>query len=110
MLAAAILNARSATDPGNPGAYTTPSSLRSLETQPLNILVDSSTPEILACPGWYLPVGLLANQLEYYVTKSFPTPTDSWEFVTTLDYEWMVIRRHRPYRWTIWVRDDRLFL
>ena len=27
----------------------------------------------------------------------------SWEFVTTLDYEWSVIRGHRPYRWTIWV-------
>jgi len=29
-----------------------------------------------------------------------------WEFVTTLDYEWSVIRRRRPYRWTIGVRDD----
>ncbi|KAH9954853.1 hypothetical protein BC827DRAFT_921768 [Russula dissimulans] len=26
-----------------------------------------------------------------------------WEFFTTLDYEWSVIRRHRPYRWTIWL-------
>ncbi|KAI0284060.1 hypothetical protein BC826DRAFT_170495 [Russula brevipes] len=26
-----------------------------------------------------------------------------WEFVTTLDYEWSVIRRRRPYRWTIWI-------
>ncbi|KAH9990083.1 hypothetical protein BJV77DRAFT_633989 [Russula vinacea] len=26
-----------------------------------------------------------------------------WEFLTTLDYEWDVIRGHRPYRWTIWV-------
>ncbi|KAF8504384.1 hypothetical protein F5888DRAFT_739193 [Russula emetica] len=26
-----------------------------------------------------------------------------WEFVTTLDYEWSVIRRHRPYRWSIWI-------
>jgi len=26
-----------------------------------------------------------------------------WEFFTTLDYEWGVIRGHRPYRWTIWV-------
>jgi len=24
-----------------------------------------------------------------------------WEFVTTLDYEWSVIRGRRPYRWTI---------
>ncbi|KAN0125627.1 hypothetical protein V8E52_000834 [Russula decolorans] len=26
-----------------------------------------------------------------------------WEFVTNLDYEWSVIRRHRPFRWTIWI-------
>jgi len=28
-----------------------------------------------------------------------------WEFVTTLDYEWSVFRRHpsRPFRWTIWI-------
>ncbi|KAH9952313.1 hypothetical protein BC827DRAFT_1380479 [Russula dissimulans] len=25
-----------------------------------------------------------------------------WEFLTTLDYEWSVIRGRRPYRWTIW--------
>src|SRR5260370_28403373 len=29
--------------------------------------------------------------------------TLSWEIVTTLDYEWSVIRGRRPYRWTIWV-------
>jgi hypothetical protein len=28
----------------------------------------------------------------------------SWEFFTTLDYEWSIIRGRRPYRWTIWVR------
>ncbi|KAH9954626.1 hypothetical protein BC827DRAFT_954478 [Russula dissimulans] len=26
-----------------------------------------------------------------------------WEFLTTLDYEWSVIRGRRPYRWTIWI-------
>ncbi|KAI0294354.1 hypothetical protein BC826DRAFT_341154 [Russula brevipes] len=26
-----------------------------------------------------------------------------WEFFTTLDYEWDVIRGRRPYGWTIWV-------
>ncbi|KAF8487388.1 hypothetical protein DFH94DRAFT_25075 [Russula ochroleuca] len=26
-----------------------------------------------------------------------------WEFITNLDYEWDVIRGHRPYRWTIWI-------
>jgi len=26
-----------------------------------------------------------------------------WEFLTTLDFEWNIIRGHRPYRWTIWI-------
>jgi len=26
-----------------------------------------------------------------------------WEFLTTLDFEWNVIRGHRPYRWSIWI-------
>ncbi|KAI0279377.1 hypothetical protein BGY98DRAFT_933272 [Russula aff. rugulosa BPL654] len=26
-----------------------------------------------------------------------------WEYFTTLDYEWKVIRRRLPYRWTIWI-------
>ncbi|KAF8487278.1 hypothetical protein DFH94DRAFT_849689 [Russula ochroleuca] len=26
-----------------------------------------------------------------------------WEYITTLEYEWDVIRGRRPYRWTIWV-------
>ncbi|KAF8494699.1 hypothetical protein F5888DRAFT_1846223 [Russula emetica] len=26
-----------------------------------------------------------------------------WEFFTTLDYEWEVIRGRHPYRWTIWI-------
>ncbi|KAH9969964.1 hypothetical protein BGW80DRAFT_621328 [Lactifluus volemus] len=26
-----------------------------------------------------------------------------WEFFTTLDFEWSIIRGHRPYRWTIWI-------
>ena len=34
----------------------------------------------------------------------------SWEFATTLDYEWNIIRRHRPFRWTVWVRVNALFL
>jgi len=33
----------------------------------------------------------------------------SWEFFTTLDYEWNVIRGRLPYRWTIWVRGGALF-
>ncbi|KAH9985881.1 hypothetical protein BJV74DRAFT_952040 [Russula compacta] len=26
-----------------------------------------------------------------------------WEFVTTLDYEWIIFRGRRPYRWTLWM-------
>jgi hypothetical protein len=32
-----------------------------------------------------------------------------WEFVTTLDYEWKVIRGRIPYRRTIWVRSGQRF-
>ena len=34
----------------------------------------------------------------------------SREFVTTLDYEWSVIRRRRSFRWTIWVSINAVFL
>ena len=33
----------------------------------------------------------------------------SWEFFTTLDYEWGVIRGRLPYRWTIWVSNNPCF-
>src|SRR5258708_3852627 len=32
--------------------------------------------------------------------------TPRWEYLTTLDFELDVIRRRRPYRWTIWVGND----
>jgi len=32
-----------------------------------------------------------------------------WEFLTTLDYEWNVIRGRRLCRWTIWVRTQSVF-
>jgi hypothetical protein len=38
-----------------------------------------------------------------YVTQFNPS-CSSWEYFTTLDYEWRVIRGRLPYRWTIWVR------
>jgi hypothetical protein len=31
-----------------------------------------------------------------------------WEFFVTLEYELSIIRGHRPYRWTIWVRPPLL--
>ena len=38
----------------------------------------------------------------YVVTQSRASAS-SWEFVTTLGFEWDVIRGRRPYRWTILV-------
>ena len=32
--------------------------------------------------------------------------TSSWEYITTLKYEFDVIRGHLTYRWTIWVRNN----
>jgi hypothetical protein len=42
---------------------------------------------------------LFPNHSTIYNSISSP----SWEFFTTLEYEWKVIRRRLPYRWTIWV-------
>ena len=43
----------------------------------------------------------------YQIIRRF---ISSWEFVTTLDYEWDVLRGHRPFRWTIWVGSNTRFL
>ena len=43
----------------------------------------------------------LASSL--YVTTQSRLSASSWEFFTTLGYEWDVIRGHRPYQWTILV-------
>jgi hypothetical protein len=40
------------------------------------------------------------------LSSQFNLPPLSWEFLTTLHFEWSVIRGKRPYRWTIWVRAD----
>jgi hypothetical protein len=42
-------------------------------------------------------------RIAYLIIRRF---ISSWEFVTTLDYEWSVIRGRRPYVWTIWVRGN----
>ena len=73
---------------------------------------DSGGVETLAYCGWSLlvcsapPVAPSRSQL----TNNNPLLISSWEFLTTLDYEWSVIRKHRAYRWTIWVRISSLFL
>jgi hypothetical protein len=51
--------------------------------------------------GLYMWVGLVATLFDSKLRGSTSTP--SWEFFTTLDYEWSVIRGRRPYWWTIWV-------
>ena len=70
---------------------------------------DSGSVKNLACCGWTLLVCLphRAHKISYY---NNPVLISSWEFVTTLDYEWSVIQGHRPYRWTIWVCISALFL
>jgi hypothetical protein len=62
--------------------------------------VDSKYCEILARHEWSLHVSLHRFSA-HYSTQSF---LSSWEYFTTLDYEWRVIRGRLPYRWTIWVR------
>ncbi len=46
-----------------------------------------------------------------HLSRSIPSimslPISSWEFVTTLDYEWSVFRGYRQYLWTIWVSSSR---
>src|SRR6267154_1806705 len=73
---------------------------------------DSNNVETLACSGWTLLVCLPLQALDSHNISNNNNPVlfSSWEFVTTLDYEWSVIRRHRPYRWSIWVRSDALFV
>ena len=48
-----------------------------------------------------------------FVFTKFSNPLLSigrWEFAMNLTYEWSIIRRHRPYQPTIWVRDQLPFL
>ena len=67
---------------------------------------DSGSVGLVACCGWTLPVCLSCWLIDNHNISII----SSWEFVTTLDYEWSVIRGQRPFRWTIWVSIDVLFL
>jgi hypothetical protein len=65
----------------------------------------------MACPGRPVLVSLpdwpaTPAALDICPTITTLSPASSWEFATTLDFEWSAIRRRQPYRWTIWVRDD----
>jgi hypothetical protein len=55
--------------------------------------------------GLYMCVYPVAFQTGSLITCCAHRPTlhPSWEFITTLDYEWSVIQGRRRYRWTIWV-------
>ena len=71
---------------------------------------DSGSDENMACYGWNLLVCLPNRPLDSHdISEStIPVLISSWELVTTLDYEWGVIRRQRPFRWTIYVRINAL--
>lgn len=69
---------------------------------------DSGSHEVLAYPGWSLYVSLRPHNTAC-PTITTRLSTSSWEFFTTLDYEWSIIRGHRPYRWTIVVRIETHF-
>src|SRR5713101_6288829 len=73
---------------------------------------DSGSIENLACCGWTVFVSLPHRALNSHNMSNNNNPVliSSWEFVTTLDFEWSVIRRHRPFGWSIWVRINALFL
>jgi hypothetical protein len=61
--------------------------------------MNSKLCEILSRHEWSLHV---SPRRFLRVTRLNPSP--SWEYFTTLDYEWNAIRGRLPYRWTIWVR------
>jgi hypothetical protein len=73
---------------------------------------DRGSVENLACCGWTLLVCLPRRALDSHSISNNNNLVliSSWEFITTLDYEWSVIRGRRPYRWSIWVRSDALFV
>jgi hypothetical protein len=72
---------------------------------------DRGNVETLAFCGWTLPVSLPRRALDSHnISNNNSVLISSWELVTTLDYEWSVIRGHRPFGWTIWVRINALFL
>jgi hypothetical protein len=63
-----------------------------------------------AVAGLYLYVFLPLVPFAHVAYRIIRRFISSWEFVTTLDYEWSVFRRHRPFRWTIWVGSNARFL
>ena len=69
---------------------------------------NSGALEALARRGWYLHVSLpvlrlLPHWLLFDCTQPWIRNPTSWEYLSTLDFEWDFIRGKRPYCWTIWV-------
>jgi len=56
--------------------------------------------------GLYMYGHFSARAPRFHVT---PPSISSWEFITTLDYEWSFIRGRHPYRWTILVCTNEYF-
>ncbi|KAH9968292.1 hypothetical protein BJV74DRAFT_889934 [Russula compacta] len=52
--------------------------------------------------GLYMWVDIVVALHVFCISRGLPS-TSSWEFLTTLDFEWSVIQGHHPYRWTIWI-------
>ena len=75
--------------------------MRSLPDSPL-----SRTQEVPVSSGWLLHVGLPLVTTYCITQLSRQLPTLSWEFMTTLGYEWNIIHERLRFRWTIWVRND----
>ncbi len=94
------------------GAYAFAAKYMDLRSQLTSFDTGSGSVETLACYGWTVFVSLPRRALDFHNMSNDNNPVliCSWEFVTTLDFEWSVIRRHRPFGWSIWVRINALFL
>jgi hypothetical protein len=88
-----------------PGTQSACAYQRFFKTQKLS----SCTPGLLASCGWLLYVGLLSIENFSFRCVVSHFLIYSWEFLTTLDLEWNVIRGRRPHRWTIWVSSHSPF-
>ena len=78
------------------------------------VLPDPRTPNdpVFFCSDFFKALAHLGRYLLVSIPPLFcilcnPIFLFSWEFFTTLDYEWRIIRGNLPYRWTIWVRNDK---
>jgi hypothetical protein len=68
----------------------------------------SGTREAQGDSTWLGHVGCLISVIALQASCVFMSLSiSSWEFVTTLDYEWNVFRGYRQYLWTIWVSSSR---